>query len=49
MEIRFESIEGRSLPYYLALAVLATMALAGLAATWWVIEHGIWVTHHACS
>jgi len=44
MEVRFESIEGRSLPYYLALAVLATMALAGLAATWWVIEQGIWVT-----
>jgi molybdopterin-containing oxidoreductase family membrane subunit len=44
MEIRFESIEGRSLPYYLTLAVLATLALAGLAATWWVIEQGIWVT-----
>lgn len=44
MEIQFETIEGRSLPYYLALAVLGTLALAGLAATWWVIEQGIWVT-----
>ena len=44
MEIKFESIDGRSMPYYAALAVLGAMALAGVAATWWVSTQGIWVT-----
>jgi len=44
MEIKFESIDGRSMPYYAALTVLAAMALAGVAATWWVSSQGIWVT-----
>jgi len=44
MEIKFESIEGRSVRYYLLLAVLGFFALAGLIATWWVSEKGIAVT-----
>ncbi len=44
MEIKFESIEGRSRSYYLLLSVLAAMAVAGGLATWYVIEKGIWVT-----
>ncbi|MHC4696079.1 MAG: NrfD/PsrC family molybdoenzyme membrane anchor subunit [Planctomycetota bacterium] len=44
METKFESIEGRSVPYYMALAVLATLAVAGLIATLWVMKRGIWVT-----
>jgi molybdopterin-containing oxidoreductase family membrane subunit len=44
MDIEFESIEGRSRSYYLVLAVLAALAVAGMLATWYVIEKGIWVT-----
>ncbi len=44
MEIKFESIEGRSRSYYLLLSVLAALAVAGGVATWYVIEKGIWVT-----
>jgi len=44
MDIEFESIEGRSRSYYLVLAVLAALAVAGGLATWYVIEKGIWVT-----
>lgn len=44
MEIQFERIEGRSAPYRLLLCAFAAMAVAGLIATWWVIEKGIWVT-----
>jgi molybdopterin-containing oxidoreductase family membrane subunit len=44
MEIQFESIEGRSKQYYLSLAVLAALVVAGLLATWWVSKEGIWVT-----
>jgi Ni/Fe-hydrogenase subunit HybB-like protein len=44
MEIEFKTIEGRSPAYYLTLAVLAAMAVAGLIATWWVSVKGIWVT-----
>jgi len=44
MEIKFESIDGRSMPYYAALSVLGAMALAGVVATWWVSTQGIWVT-----
>jgi molybdopterin-containing oxidoreductase family membrane subunit len=44
MELEFEGIEGRSAPYYLAQTILAALAVAGLAATWWAIEQGLWVT-----
>jgi len=44
MEIKFESIEGRSAQYYQILAVLAVMALAGLTATWYASANGLWVT-----
>ena len=44
MEIQFENIDGRSRQYYLALTVLAALAVAGLVATWWVSKQGIWVT-----
>ena len=44
MEIKFERIEGKSLQYHLLLLAFAGMALAGLAATWCVIQNGLWVT-----
>jgi molybdopterin-containing oxidoreductase family membrane subunit len=44
MEIKFESIEGKSAQYYLTLSVLAAMAVAGLIATWWTSKQGLWVT-----
>ncbi|MHC4140667.1 MAG: NrfD/PsrC family molybdoenzyme membrane anchor subunit [Planctomycetota bacterium] len=44
MEIKFERIEGRSAQYYLTLAVLAALAVAGLVATWWASHAGLWVT-----
>jgi molybdopterin-containing oxidoreductase family membrane subunit len=44
MEIKFERIEGRSAQYYLTLAVLAALAVAGLIATWWASYSGLWVT-----
>lgn len=44
MQLEFESIEGRSTPYYAALTILAVLAIAGVIATWWVSAEGIWVT-----
>jgi molybdopterin-containing oxidoreductase family membrane subunit len=44
MELEFESIDGGSFRYYLVLAVLAALAVAGLVATWWASEQGLWVT-----
>ncbi|MFH1688253.1 MAG: NrfD/PsrC family molybdoenzyme membrane anchor subunit [bacterium] len=44
MDIKFESIEGNSRPYYWLLAAFATMAVGGLLSTMWVIKEGIWVT-----
>ncbi|MHC4942059.1 MAG: NrfD/PsrC family molybdoenzyme membrane anchor subunit [Planctomycetota bacterium] len=44
MEIKFERIEGKSPQFYLLLAIFGAFAVAGLLATWWVIEKGIWVT-----
>jgi molybdopterin-containing oxidoreductase family membrane subunit len=44
MEIKFEQIEGRSPQYYVTLAVLAVLAIAGLIATWWASYSGLWVT-----
>ncbi len=44
MQIQFEKIDGRSKRYYLSLASLAALAVAGLLTTWWVSTEGIWVT-----
>jgi Ni/Fe-hydrogenase subunit HybB-like protein len=44
METRFEKIDGTSPQYYVALSVLAGLALAGLAGTWWVSQQGLWRT-----
>ena len=44
MDIRFESIEGRSGAYYAVMSTLAALAVAGLIVTWWVSSRGIWVT-----
>ncbi len=44
MEVKFESIEGRSTQFYLTLSVLAALALAGGLATMYVIKNGLWVT-----
>jgi molybdopterin-containing oxidoreductase family membrane subunit len=44
MEIKFESIEGSSKQFYIALAILATLAVAGGIATMYIIKHGLWVT-----
>ena len=44
MEIRFARIEGRSKGYFGALAVLALFAAAGIAATFVLIERGLWLT-----
>lgn len=44
MEIQFESIDGTSRAYRATLIILAAFAVIGLAATWWVIHQGIWVT-----
>jgi molybdopterin-containing oxidoreductase family membrane subunit len=44
MEIKFETIEGRSTSYYLALIVLAALGVAGLIATFYASYKGLWVT-----
>ncbi len=44
MEVKFESIEGRSTQFYLTLSVLAALAVAGGLATMYVINNGLWVT-----
>ena len=44
METRFEKIDGNSPQYYLALSVLAGLAVAGLACTLWVSQQGLWRT-----
>jgi len=44
MELKFESIEGRSRQYYLLLSVLAALAIAGLLVTWYASREGLWVT-----
>jgi molybdopterin-containing oxidoreductase family membrane subunit len=41
MEIKFERIEGKSLPYYMVLSTFAALAVAGLAATWWASAKGL--------
>jgi molybdopterin-containing oxidoreductase family membrane subunit len=44
MEIKFDSIDGQSIQYRLMMFSFGAMAVAGLIATWIVIEKGIWVT-----
>jgi molybdopterin-containing oxidoreductase family membrane subunit len=44
VDIQFVRIEGNSRSFWLLSATLATLALAGLIATWYVIQHGLWVT-----
>lgn len=44
MEIKFESIEGRSIKYYLLLSGLGALAVAGLLCTLWAAGEGLWVT-----
>ncbi len=44
MDIKFESIEGNSFEYRVMMIVFAGFTVAGLLATWWVIQKGIWVT-----
>jgi molybdopterin-containing oxidoreductase family membrane subunit len=44
METRFEKIDGTSAQYYLALSVLAALAVAGFACTLWVSQQGLWRT-----
>jgi molybdopterin-containing oxidoreductase family membrane subunit len=44
MEIQFDSIDGTSRAYRIALVIMAAFALIGLIATFWVIRQGIWVT-----
>jgi molybdopterin-containing oxidoreductase family membrane subunit len=44
MDLEFEKIEGKSVSYYVSLGILGALAVAGLIATWWVSEQGIWVT-----
>lgn len=44
MEIKFESIEGSSKQFYIALAILASLGVAGGLATMYIIKQGLWVT-----
>jgi molybdopterin-containing oxidoreductase family membrane subunit len=44
MEIKFESIEGSSKQFYIALAILAALAVAGGLATMHLIKNGLWLT-----
>ena len=44
MEIKFERIEGKSLPFYMVLFAFAALAGAGLVATLYASLHGLAVT-----
>ncbi len=44
MDIKFESIDGKSFEYRVMMIVFAAFAVIGVLSTWWVIKHGIWVT-----
>ncbi len=44
MEIKFESIEGKSLSYYLLLSAFGALAVAGGISTYYVIIKGLYVT-----
>ncbi len=42
--MKFYNIDGRSFGYRVMMIVFAAFAIIGFAATWWVIQKGIWVT-----
>jgi len=44
MDVQFSKIEGRSFPYYLTVAVLASFVLAGFVATLIMHEHGLYLS-----
>jgi molybdopterin-containing oxidoreductase family membrane subunit len=44
VELQFERIEGRSRAFWLLSVALAALAVIGLAATFYIIHHGLWVT-----
>lgn len=44
MEIKFESIDGRSTQFYLTLVALAALGITGGLATMYIIKNGLWVT-----
>ncbi len=44
MKLQFESIEGRSKPFYMALGIMAALTIAGVIATWVVSAHGLYLT-----
>ncbi|MBD3218414.1 MAG: hypothetical protein GF310_09075 [candidate division Zixibacteria bacterium] len=44
MDIKFESIEGNSIPYMVMMSAFALMAVVGLITTFFIIEKGLWVT-----
>jgi molybdopterin-containing oxidoreductase family membrane subunit len=44
MDIKFESIEGNSVPYMVMMSAFALMAVVGLITTFFIIEKGLWVT-----
>ena len=44
MDIKFESIDGRSPQYYLMMLIFAVLAVAGLIATYIVCIKGIYIT-----
>jgi dimethyl sulfoxide reductase membrane subunit len=43
-DVQFSKIEGRSLPYYLTVAALATLVVAGFVATLIMHEHGLYLS-----
>jgi molybdopterin-containing oxidoreductase family membrane subunit len=44
MEVKFETIEGKSKGFYVTLAVLALLVLPGLLSTYLMYEHGIYLS-----
>jgi Ni/Fe-hydrogenase subunit HybB-like protein len=44
MEIKFAAIEGRSAPYYMSVTILAFFALAGVIATFVLIQKGLYLS-----
>lgn len=44
MDLKFESIEGKSFEYRVMMIVFAAFVVAGMLATWWIVQKGLWVT-----
>ncbi|MBU1882564.1 polysulfide reductase NrfD, partial [bacterium] len=44
MDIKFESIDGKSFEYRVMMIVFAVLAGVGLLATFYIIQKGLWVT-----